>query len=305
MSVAHFGHHGHPIDAERVVELAKLYHDPKFKAALAAYIKTDETHDVPYLGGSNTGGDTVFFDHRLSPLVTAGKLTIHGKPYDPRPFIWLHEAVEGALIRLYGLDYSQSHDIATVAERQAITQAFGPKGWEEHQDALHSVIGEDEREKVINPPRDLLLTPYLGTALYAKLKSFQDKGAQDMPVVSKAQNRAMYSAAAGHSTLGIPKSVGQDFVAATPPGSVKSLPEHVGMAKPAHHHALRMASATALFKAGDIDQAMHGKIHASARRAMAMMKRHKPPAATRHNAVEPRPFGHMAGPKMDNDRDDY
>lgn len=48
-----------------------------------------------------------------------------------------------------------------------------------------------------------------------------------MPVVSKAQNAAMHAAAAGHSTLGIPKSVGADFVAATPAGSVKKLPKHV------------------------------------------------------------------------------
>jgi hypothetical protein len=36
------------------------------------------------------------------------------------------------------------------------------------------------------------------------------------PIVSQAQNAAMHAAAAGHSTLGIPRSVGQDFVAAGP-----------------------------------------------------------------------------------------
>lgn len=44
-----------------------------------------------------------------------------------------------------------------------------------------------------------------------------------MPVVSKSQQRAMYAAAAGKSTLGIPKSVGKDFVAAGPANS--KLPE--------------------------------------------------------------------------------
>lgn len=43
-----------------------------------------------------------------------------------------------------------------------------------------------------------------------------------MPAVSEAQLRAMYAAASGKSTLGIPKSVGQDFVDATPAG--KKLP---------------------------------------------------------------------------------
>ncbi len=45
-----------------------------------------------------------------------------------------------------------------------------------------------------------------------------------MPAVSKAQERAMYAAKEGHSTLGIPKKVGAEFVAAT--STTKGLPEH-------------------------------------------------------------------------------
>lgn len=41
-----------------------------------------------------------------------------------------------------------------------------------------------------------------------------------MPAVSEAQRRAMYAAKAGNSTLGIPKKVGAEFVAATPPGKL-------------------------------------------------------------------------------------
>lgn len=37
-----------------------------------------------------------------------------------------------------------------------------------------------------------------------------------MPAVSEAQRKAMYAAAAGKSTLGIPAKVGKEFVAATP-----------------------------------------------------------------------------------------
>jgi hypothetical protein len=47
-----------------------------------------------------------------------------------------------------------------------------------------------------------------------------------MPVVSKAQNAAMHAAAAGKSTIGIPKSVGQRYVADSAGVSVKKLPEH-------------------------------------------------------------------------------
>jgi hypothetical protein len=41
-----------------------------------------------------------------------------------------------------------------------------------------------------------------------------------MPPKSEAQRRAMQAAAHGHSTLGIPKSVGQDFAESDPGGKL-------------------------------------------------------------------------------------
>jgi hypothetical protein len=46
-----------------------------------------------------------------------------------------------------------------------------------------------------------------------------------MPSVSRAQQEAMHAAAAGHSTLGIPKSVGEDFSAADHARGPTKLPE--------------------------------------------------------------------------------
>ena len=51
-----------------------------------------------------------------------------------------------------------------------------------------------------------------------------------MPVTSQAQRRAMFAAAEGHSNLGIPKSVGQDFTAASK--GITGLPERAGKADP-------------------------------------------------------------------------
>jgi hypothetical protein len=48
-----------------------------------------------------------------------------------------------------------------------------------------------------------------------------------MPMLSRAQNRAMHAAAEGKSTLGIPKSVGQKFVTASHGEKVRDLPERV------------------------------------------------------------------------------
>lgn len=44
-----------------------------------------------------------------------------------------------------------------------------------------------------------------------------------MPIVSQKQRAAMYAAAAGKSTLGIPKKVAEEFVSTDKPGK---LPEH-------------------------------------------------------------------------------
>lgn len=41
-----------------------------------------------------------------------------------------------------------------------------------------------------------------------------------MPPVSEAQRKAMYAAAAGKSTLGIPKKVGQEFARADKGGDL-------------------------------------------------------------------------------------
>lgn len=46
-----------------------------------------------------------------------------------------------------------------------------------------------------------------------------------MPVVSKAQNRAMRAAAAGNSTLGIPRAVALKFIEETHGKKVRKLPE--------------------------------------------------------------------------------
>lgn len=48
-----------------------------------------------------------------------------------------------------------------------------------------------------------------------------------MPMRSKAQNAAMHAAAAGKSTLDIPKSVAQKFVEESHGQDVKALPEKV------------------------------------------------------------------------------
>lgn len=53
-----------------------------------------------------------------------------------------------------------------------------------------------------------------------------------MPVRSQAQDHAMHAAASGHSTLGIPASVGRDFVNASHGMKVSKLPQRVKAKNP-------------------------------------------------------------------------
>jgi hypothetical protein len=48
-----------------------------------------------------------------------------------------------------------------------------------------------------------------------------------MPAKSAKQLRAMYAAASGHSTLGIPQSVGQEYVHATPKAKRSQLMQEI------------------------------------------------------------------------------
>jgi hypothetical protein len=57
-----------------------------------------------------------------------------------------------------------------------------------------------------------------------------------MPPRSKAQARAMFAAASGNSTIGIPKKVGQEFTGDLEPGSVKKLPQRLKAKKPKRSH---------------------------------------------------------------------
>ena len=52
-----------------------------------------------------------------------------------------------------------------------------------------------------------------------------------MPIKSQAQRGAMYAAAQGKSTLGIPKKVGAEFVASDKPGKLPAYKKPAGSAK--------------------------------------------------------------------------
>lgn len=55
-----------------------------------------------------------------------------------------------------------------------------------------------------------------------------------MPPVSEAQRKAMGAAMSGHSTLGIPKSVGKEFIGADKGGKLPARKGHGSPHEPTH-----------------------------------------------------------------------
>lgn len=152
------------------VFLLKLMDNPRVVAGVRGYTKADDSHDVPFVGASNEAGDTVYLDKAFAQAVKDGKVKYDGKPFDPTPFIKLHEAIEGACIRHlhcnYDTDNKQglpgAHLIASWAEHRAVVDSG--LDWDKYQAALKPWIAKDAREKVENPPTDLVKTPKLSHA---------------------------------------------------------------------------------------------------------------------------------------------
>lgn len=184
MSAGHRHHKpGHKIDPAHQRELEHLMENPEFVKAVSAYDREDCDHDIPYVGGSSTDGRTIFWDRHLCSVIDAGKYLISGKPQDPRPAGRVHEAIEGAIIRLMRTDYTLAHDIADVAERHAVEHLGW--SWPAYQKAWKPFIRVEEHESITNPPADLLLEPYRNTPIYNKLATFQLRARQN----ANAQNQ--------------------------------------------------------------------------------------------------------------------
>ena len=93
-------------------------------------------------------------------------------------------------------------------------------GWESEAVVL---VTPDQAKHLLNRSRDRkILADFVK---YTESKTGQDMKMATDPPVSESQRRAMFAARAGHSTLGIPESVGKEFANADPGGK---LPAHVG-----------------------------------------------------------------------------
>ena len=80
-----------------------------------------------------------------------------------------------------------------------------------------------------------------------------------MPSVSRAQQAAMHAAAAGKSTIGIPKSVGEDFAAADHARGPAKLPFHKTMQAHGFAKGSGKRHPASSYKGTPVDQAAYRK----------------------------------------------
>ena len=158
------------INAKEAKQLELLLADKKFQDAVGKYLNEDERHDVAYLAGSSTDGQTIFFDRDFSSAINSGKIKYRGKAFDPRPYLRVHEAVEGAILRkqftrgVWMLkqdpsEYETAHRIAIIAEKLAVAESLGHEEWKAYDAPLHSYIKPDTPQAVPNPPKGILRAP--------------------------------------------------------------------------------------------------------------------------------------------------
>jgi hypothetical protein len=166
-----------PIDKAEEAELDRYRRDSHFEEALHRYKNRDPSQNIPYLAGSDNEGETIFEDREFAKYVHDGKFKYKGQAFNPTEFLVLHEAVEGVLIRVYDLDYTKAHRLATIAERLAV-EAAGYE-WPAYQEAFKEPIARAERETGEGTPRNLLAVAYEGSPLYRKIEANEGVTVQD------------------------------------------------------------------------------------------------------------------------------
>ncbi|HEY2396357.1 MAG TPA: hypothetical protein VGH81_10330 [Rudaea sp.] len=127
--------------------------DRALDAILRRVKKLDRTHDIPYLAGYSTDGQTIYIDRHL-PRTMAYK----GRKIEVDRYLIMHEEVEKTLIDQLGLHYLHAHQIATRAEEAAV-RADGIL-WRDYDRFMQKYVKHIGDERLKKVPEDLDLKPY-------------------------------------------------------------------------------------------------------------------------------------------------
>jgi hypothetical protein len=131
-------------------------------------------YEIPFLAGYSKDGKTIYIDRRLPRTIKIGD-----KEVDIYKYLAVHERVEKTLIDKHAHKYEYAHQLATAAEKKAVTD--DGVDWEKYQSFMlrMSKQFEDFNGQL---PIDLDITPEIDRGDYSlvdKIKELQQNVAKD------------------------------------------------------------------------------------------------------------------------------
>ena len=147
--------------------ISSLMLDRALDAILRRVKILDRKHDVPYLAGYSTDGQTIYIDRHLPR-----SFRYRGRDVDVDRFLILHEEVEKTLIDRLGLHYLHAHQIALRAEQGAVRAA--KIDWRSYDRFMRKYVKSIGDERLSRVPADLDLKPYRDEHDFDLLKRMQE-----------------------------------------------------------------------------------------------------------------------------------
>lgn len=133
--------------------------------ALFSRAKVSRKFDVPDLAGYAENGKDFFIDKDCPEF-----LEYAGRKIEVDKFLVLHEEVELALIKLLHLVYQDCHQVACLAEKEAVEMVCGMGCWEPYSEFMRKQIDMAWNKKNPQAPPNLFKKPYVDEKEHAKLK---------------------------------------------------------------------------------------------------------------------------------------
>jgi hypothetical protein len=133
--------------------------------ALYSRAKISRKYDVPDLAGYAENGKDFFIDADVPE-----ECECNGKKVKVDKYLILHEEVEIALIKLTHLTYQDTHQVACLAEKEAVEMVEGMGAWQPYSDFMRKWIDKCWNKKNPKTPPTLYKKPYVDEDEFKKLR---------------------------------------------------------------------------------------------------------------------------------------
>ena len=155
---------GDPHEHDEIPEalFVKAQDDPRFQAILARGYTVNYDYDIPYLGGYNVDGNTVYIDRDVPRRIPYKRTQIIIWPNGLVAGVCTHEHWEKTAMLTYGWDYTRSHMLANRAEEEFVKRKLGVsmEFYNRVWDPLVKITEHKLHRKGISLPPDLDRAPY-------------------------------------------------------------------------------------------------------------------------------------------------